>query len=179
MIICLTKFWKFSSSVVFQQTSSKQLSCDNKVLVSKGNAAHSHRSQFHQWQKKRRFSVKCRWVECRQNWWHWVKSLMCRMMSYIVWQVLKSVFVERSFCKWLQILTRVYVLWQAGILTTILTVSVSFVPSVLWRCWLGMKGIRPVKNRVVGYWRGYLSGARCSLAYGPADATVTHSLLLQ
>ena len=31
-----------------------------------------------------------------------------------------------------------------------------FVPSVLWHCWLGdRKGIRPVKNRVVGYWRGY------------------------
>ena len=29
-------------------------------------------------------------------------------------------------------------------------------PSVLWRCWLGgRKGIRPVKNWVVGYWRGY------------------------
>jgi len=25
-------------------------------------------------------------------------------------------------------------------------------------------------------WRGYLSGARCRLAYGPADATATHSL---
>ena len=53
-------------------------------------------------------------------------------------------------------------------------------PSVLWRCWLGgRKGIRSVKNRVVGYWRGYLSGARCRLAYGPADATATHCLLLQ
>jgi len=30
-----------------------------------------------------------------------------------------------------------------------------FVPSVLWRCWLGgRKGIWPVKNRVVGYWHG-------------------------
>ena len=49
--------------------------------------------------------------------------------------------------------------------------------SVLWHCWLGgRKGIRPVKNWVVGCWRGYLSGARCSLAYGPADATATHSL---
>jgi len=38
------------------------------------------------------------------------------------------------------------------------------------------KGIRPVKNWVVGYWHGYLSGARCRLAYGPADATATHSL---
>jgi len=54
------------------------------------------------------------------------------------------------------------------------------VPSVLWRCWLdGRKGIRPVKNWVVGCWRGYLSGARCRLAYGPADVTATHCLLLQ
>ena len=36
------------------------------------------------------------------------------------------------------------------------------VPPVLWRCWLGgRKGIRPVKNWVVGCWRGYLSGASC------------------
>jgi len=35
------------------------------------------------------------------------------------------------------------------------------------------------KLRVVGYWRGYLSGAGCRLAYGPADATATHCLLLQ
>ena len=55
-----------------------------------------------------------------------------------------------------------------------------FWPSVLWRCWLGdRKGIRPVKNWVVGCWCGYLSGARCRLAYGPADATATHCLLLQ
>ena len=33
--------------------------------------------------------------------------------------------------------------------------------------------------RVVGCWRGYLPGARCRLAYGPADATATHCLLLQ
>ena len=31
----------------------------------------------------------------------------------------------------------------------------------------------------VGCWRGYLSGARCKLAYVPADATATHCLLLQ
>ena len=30
-------------------------------------------------------------------------------------------------------------------------------PSVLWRCWLGVrKGIRPVKNWVVGCWHGCL-----------------------
>jgi len=56
----------------------------------------------------------------------------------------------------------------------------SNMPSMLWRCWLGSrKGIWPVKNRVVGCWRGYLSGATCRLAYSPADATATHCLLLQ
>jgi len=35
------------------------------------------------------------------------------------------------------------------------------------------------KKLNVGCWRGYLSGARCRLAYGPADATATHCLLLQ
>jgi len=35
------------------------------------------------------------------------------------------------------------------------------------------------KNWVVGCWHGYLSGAICKFAYGPADATATHCLLLQ
>ena len=53
-------------------------------------------------------------------------------------------------------------------------------PSVLWCCWLGgRKGTRPVKNWVVRCWCGCLSGARCRLAYGPADVTATHCLLLQ
>jgi len=32
---------------------------------------------------------------------------------------------------------------------------------------------------LVGCWHGYLSGARCRFAYGPADPTATHCLLLQ
>ena len=42
----------------------------------------------------------------------------------------------------------------------------------LWCCWLcGRKGIRPVKNWMVRYWCGNLSGTRCNwFAYGPADA---------
>jgi len=52
--------------------------------------------------------------------------------------------------------------------------------SVLWHCWLvGRKGIQPVKIRVVVCWHGYLSGVRCRFAYGTADATATHCLLLQ
>ena len=42
----------------------------------------------------------------------------------------------------------------------------------------GRKDIWPVKNCVVGFWHGYLSGARCRLVYCPADATATHSLSL-
>jgi len=65
-------------------------------------------------------------------------------------------------------------------LSSWLLITALRLPSVLWHCWLGgRKGIRPVKNWVVGCWRGYLSGARCRLAYGPADATATHCLLLQ
>ena len=30
----------------------------------------------------------------------------------------------------------------------------------------------------MGCWHGYLSGVRCKLACGPADATATHCLLL-
>jgi len=51
------------------------------------------------------------------------------------------------------------------------------VPAVLWCCWLGgRKVIRPVKNWVIGFWCGYLSGAKCRLAYGPANTTSTHCL---
>jgi len=35
------------------------------------------------------------------------------------------------------------------------------------------------RREVLGCWRGYLSGARCRLAYVPADATANHCLLLQ
>ena len=40
----------------------------------------------------------------------------------------------------------------------------TFLPSVLWCCWLGgRKGIQPVKNWVVGCWHGYLSGGDADL----------------
>jgi len=62
----------------------------------------------------------------------------------------------------------------------ICAVSYVYLPSVLWRCWLGgRKRIRRVNNWVVGCWHGYLSGARCTLAYGLDDATATHCLFLQ
>ena len=36
-----------------------------------------------------------------------------------------------------------------------------------------------LQKTVMGCWCGSLSGARCRLAYGPADATATHCLVLQ
>ena len=47
-------------------------------------------------------------------------------------------------------------------------------PLVGWQ-----EGHPACKNWVVGCWHGYLSGTRCRLAHGPADATATHCLLLQ
>jgi len=41
------------------------------------------------------------------------------------------------------------------------------------------EGLSAFKKLIGGCWRGYLSGAMCRLAYGPADATATHCLLLQ
>jgi len=56
----------------------------------------------------------------------------------------------------------------------------NLLPQVLWRCWLGgRKGVQSVRNWVMGCWQGYVSRARCRLAYGPADATATHGLLLR
>jgi len=60
-----------------------------------------------------------------------------------------------------------------------MTIVFVIVPSVLWCCWLGgKKGIRPVKNWVVGAGM-VICLVRCRFACGPADATATHCLLLQ
>ena len=46
-------------------------------------------------------------------------------------------------------------------------------PSVVWHC---RKSSRPVRNWVLGCWRGYLFAARCKwFAYGPASTTATPS----
>ena len=56
-----------------------------------------------------------------------------------------------------------------GVVVVVAFVCSISLPSVLWCCWLGgRKGTEPAKHWVVGCWRGYLSGARCRLAYGSA-----------
>jgi len=45
---------------------------------------------------------------------------------------------------------------------------------------VGWQEGHPARKKLSGGgWRGYLSGARYRLAYGPADATATYCLLLQ
>ena len=45
---------------------------------------------------------------------------------------------------------------------------------------VGRQEGHPACKKLSGWcWHGCLSGARCRLAYGPADATATHCLLLQ
>jgi len=70
---------------------------------------------------------------------------------------------------------------------------IGFFPLRFYDCWLHQdfafsaltllvgrqEGHPACKNWVLRCWRGYLSGARCKLAYGPADATATRCLLLQ
>ena len=45
--------------------------------------------------------------------------------------------------------------------------------------WVAGRASSLQENWVVGCWCGCLPGARCRLAYSPADATATHCLLLQ
>ena len=46
-------------------------------------------------------------------------------------------------------------------------------------CEFAFSALTLLVGRVVGCWHGYLSGARCRLAYGRADATAIQCLLLQ
>jgi len=41
---------------------------------------------------------------------------------------------------------------------------------------LGQQEGHPACKKLSGRWHGYLSGVRCTFAYGPADATATHHL---
>ena len=98
----------------------------------------------------------------------WVFLLQCIIVNYYVRNCVSIVgrlILVIVFMKSAKICNHFYFIWIENV----------NLPSVLWYCWLdGRKGIRPVKNWEVRCWRGYLSGARCRLAYGPADATATH-----
>jgi len=103
-------------------------------------------------------------LSCRRSWsaaaFH---VLLHRSWAGILWTSFQSVFPVDYRLKLLHFVTIFYPIL-----------------SMLRCCWLvGRKGIRPVKKLCDGCWHGYLSGTICRFAYGLADATATHCLLLQ
>jgi len=115
---------------------------------------------------------------------HWMKY-----RSIVLYSVLRGMLYMQCFCVAIGVecSTVVYRILPHLSLSLCFSIWLTFVmhlwsrfSSVLWHCWLGgRKGIRPVKTWAVGCWCGCWSGARCRLAYGPADATATHCNLLQ
>ena len=141
----------------------------------------------------------CLWITDRQVW---------QARKLISWHRISSSTWRKVFCRKISFWTTFLDWWGLCVMQTLHFVGQCFIvhhynqasnccscflsrsvlyanaylhlPSVLWRCWLGgRKGIRPVKNWVVGCWHGYLSGARCRLAYGPANATATYCPFLR
>ena len=72
-----------------------------------------------------------------------------------------------------------YVFLYVVVLSPSFTYSIQLAFSALTLLVGWHEGHPACKKRVVGCSYGYLPGARCRLVYGPADATATHSLLLQ
>ena len=97
-------------------------------------------------------------------------SIVCDVTFtfFSIWIVALAKLKPRWLCQEIACLRAVWqhsnVFWN--LLQFILTVASVWLCLQCFdaRCWLGdRKGIRPVKNWVVGYWRGYLSGATCRL----------------
>jgi len=90
----------------------------------------------------------------------WIVCLCC------CWQILTSPpsfgdQVGSHFCCYL-LLSQQICSWSSDELFVYCVLYCFWWFSVLWHCWLGgRKGIRPIKKWVMGYWCGYLSGARC------------------
>jgi len=90
---------------------------------------------------------------------HICRIICCAVISYF--DLILVILI--SFCR-LLLSGYICYMYFAGVAFSALTLLV---------------GWQEKTKRVVGYWSGYLSGARCRLAYGPDDATATHGLLLQ
>ena len=107
-------------------------------------------------QRERLLSLRRQVPVCA--WSHWAPSY--RPPSTLQDWALQGIPHHRLLCIWRK------VIW-CGIL---LTFGCQLISNILSRKQLYV---------VVGCWCSYLSGSRCILAYGSADATATHCLLLQ
>jgi len=86
-----------------------------------------------------------------------LKEVYCRYIKHLdmIYTINNNQYIYSLFtgCSFKMIL---YITWAFCVLLVL--------PSVLWCCWLGgRKGIRPVKNWVMGCWLGYLLGRGADL----------------
>jgi len=128
-------------------------------------------------------------VECKMQWSASTSGLHCSGLSWNFFRIFVNFFLSRTLawcvfnffytvscfllCVSLQQLT--FVWWKNAFNVYIPVLAFSALTLLVGR----QEGHPACKKRVVGCWHGYPSGARCRLAYGSADATATHCLLLQ
>ena len=92
------------------------------------------------------------------------KDILINVLYYIISEIYSAPITKRT--------------WTMGVLSTHLVVL--FIAFSALTLLVGQQEGHPACKKLSGevlVW--YLSGARCRLAYGPADATATHCLLLQ
>jgi len=117
---------------------------------------------FSEWLVKERSALCCHW-----NWCRYILTLdlttLCCLNFHICMPFMVNVFacsntdwcMKLHDCKWCCYEYYEYFVFRC-ISNSDLT-GCTALPSMLWRCWLGSrKGIRPVKNWVMGCWRGCL-----------------------
>jgi len=107
---------------------------------------------------------------CTVACWHWWVS-SCRWVDYGHWQSFHWNFTRCSL--------RQVIHSRLSNAYSVISYYNDCASSALALLVGRQEGHPACKNWVVVCWRGYLSGVRCRLAYGPADATATHCLLLQ
>jgi len=110
---------------------------------------------------------------------------LCFKLSWVCWHCFRLKTSNWVTSTQTILLTHLQMPWPAKEILTIIHITFIWLhdfisnvlvplPSVLWRCWLGgRKGIRPVKNWVVGCWRGYVSGDLHMAQLMPLPLTVS------
>jgi len=115
--------------------------------------------------------------------WDAMSDMNIHSFSHVCW-CCRCVKLSTIFCLYMLLLVDDLLLpsnrWHLSIDDCLKVMRVDyqncFLPSVLWRCWLGgRKGIWPVKKWVVGWWHGYLGwGADLHMA-GQMPLPLTNS----